>query len=218
MKNILIFGDSNTWGYDMERYIPELDTAQRMTADERWSGRVRTILGEGYHVIEDALNARTLLWDDPYFENRHGLTGLKTALDAHAPLDLVVLQLGCNELKHMFNLTAGMIAGGMEKLVAACQTPYYGYPVPKVLLIAPHPTHPKIGDMLYGFNFGPEAYEKSVQLGAKYRAIAEKYGCGFLDCAELGFELNEVDGLHYSKADHAKLADAAAEKIREMIG
>ncbi len=218
MKNILIFGDSNTWGYDMERYLPELDTAQRMTADERWGGRVRTILGDGYHVIEDALNARTLMWDDPYFENRHGLTGLKTALDAHAPLDLVVLQLGCNELKHMFNLTAGMIACGMEKLVAACLTPYYGYPVPKVLLIAPHPTHPKIGEMLYGFNFGPEAYEKSVQLGEKYRAIAEKYGCGFLDCAELGFELNEIDGLHYSKADHAKLADAAAVKIKEMLG
>jgi lysophospholipase L1-like esterase len=179
---------------------------------------VRTILGDGYHVIEDALNARTLMWDDPYFENRHGLTGLKTALDAHAPLDLVVLQLGCNELKHMFHLTAGMIACGMEKLVAACQTSYYGYPVPKVLLIAPHPTHPKIGDLLYGFNFGPEAYGKSVQLGGEYRAIAEKYGCGFLDCAELGFELNEIDGLHYSKADHAKLADAAAVKIKEMIG
>ena len=118
----------------------------------------------------------------------------------------------------MFHLTAGMIACGMEKLVAACLTSYYGYPVPKVLLIAPHPTHPKIGDLLYGFNFGPEAYEKSVQLGEEYRAIAEKYGCGFLDCAELGFELNEIDGLHYSKADHAKLADAAAVKIREMIG
>ena len=26
--------------------------------------------------------------------------------------DLVVLQMGCNELKHMFNLTAGMIAFG----------------------------------------------------------------------------------------------------------
>ena len=218
MKNILIFGDSNTWGFDVTRYIPELDTAQRMTPDERWSGRLQKILGCEYHIIEDALNARTLMWEDPYFESRHGLKGLQTALDAHAPLDLVVLQLGCNELKHMFHLTAGMIACGMEKLVRACQTSYYNYPVPKVLLIAPHPTHPKIGDMLYGFNFGPEAYEKSCQLGEKYRAIAERTGCGFLDCALLNFELNELDGLHYCHADHAKLADAAAEKIREMLG
>lgn len=37
----------------------------------------------------------------------------------------------------MFNLTAGMISFGVEKLVAAAQTSYYNYPVPKVLLIAP---------------------------------------------------------------------------------
>lgn len=218
MKNILIYGDSNTWGYDMDRYIPELETAQRMTEEERWPCLVQKRLGAEYHIIEDALNARTLMVEDPYFTHRHGLKGLILALDKHAPLDLVVIQLGCNELKHMFNLTSGMIASGMEKLVDACAAQLYGYPAPKVLLIAPHPTHPDIGNMLYGFNFGPDAYQKSVELGGKYRAIAEKKGCGFLDCADLGFTLNETDGLHYSKADHARLAAAAAEKIREMLG
>ena len=218
MKNILIYGDSNTWGYDMSRYIPELETAQRMTADERWSGRVQMLLGDEYRVYEDALNARTLMWEDPYFDYRHGLKGLKIALDKHAPLDLVVFQLGCNELKHMFNLTSGMIAQGMEKLVDACNVSLYGYPAPKVLLIAPHPTRPDIGELLYGENFGPDAYRKSCELGEKYRAIAEKKGCGFIDCAELHFELNAMDGLHYSRADHARLADAAAAKIREMLG
>lgn len=43
------------------------------------------------------------------------------------------------KLMHMFNLTAGMISFGVEKLVAAAQTSYYNYPVPKVLLIAPAP-------------------------------------------------------------------------------
>ena len=31
MKHILIFGDSNTWGYDSAIYIPEADAFQRMT-------------------------------------------------------------------------------------------------------------------------------------------------------------------------------------------
>ena len=35
MKHILIFGDSNTWGYDSARYIPEADAFQRMTETER---------------------------------------------------------------------------------------------------------------------------------------------------------------------------------------
>ena len=31
------------------------------------------------------------------------------------------------------------------------------------------------------------------------------------------FEINTVDGLHYSLADHAKLAPIVVEKIREML-
>lgn len=217
MKHILVFGDSNTWGYDASTYLLELGSGQRMAWDERWPGRVQTLLGDGYRIIENALNARTNMVEDPYFPNRLGLKSLQVALDANAPLDLVVLQMGCNELKHMFNLTAGMIAFGVEHLVQACQASYYAYPAPKVLLIAPHPTHPRIGEMIFGFSFGPDAYAKSLELGKEYRAVAERNGCGFIDCAELGFELNELDGLHYSKADHAKLAPVVADRVREML-
>ncbi len=218
MKNILIYGDSNTWGYDSSRYDPKADAFQRMNESERWPAVVRSLLGPDCHVIEDALNGRTIVWDDPYMPNRNGLQGLRIALDAQAPLDLVVMQLGCNELKDYFNLSAGMIARGMELLVRECQVSYYGYPAPKVLLIAPAPTHPDIALIRKNSNFGPRAYRKSCELGPLYRAIAEKYHCGFIDCAELDFEINTVDGLHYSYADHAKLAPIVAEKIREMLG
>ena len=217
MKNILIYGDSNAWGYDVTRYVAALNTCQRMTEEERWPGRVRAALGSGYNVIEDALNGRTLLQEDPYFPNRNGLMGLRMALDANAPLDLVVIQLGCNELKHMFNLSAGMIASGAEVLVRECAQPLYGYPVPQVLLIAPAPTHPDIGILDAGYNFGPEAYGKSLELGGLYRKVAERNGCVFIDCAELNLEINGIDGLHYSKADHAKLAAAVTERILRML-
>ena len=218
MKNILVFGDSNTWGYDYLTYMPETGNAQRMTFEERWPGRVQMILGDEYRIIENALNARTNVIDDPYFPLRHGLNSLKVALDANAPLDLVVIQMGCNELKHMFNRTAGMIAFGVEQLVNACKEQYYGYPAPKVLIIAPAPTHPDIYKMIFGFSFGPDAYAKSCQFSKEYAAIAERHGCGFVDCAPLNFEINTLDGLHYSKADHAKLAPVVAEKIKEMLG
>lgn len=217
MKNILIYGDSNTWGYDYTRYIPEADVCQRMTETERWPGIVRSILGQDYFIIENAMNGRTVVWDDPYFPDRNGLKGLRTALDTNAPLDLVVLHLGCNELKNFFNLNAGMIAYGMEKLVRECNIPYYDYPAPKVLLIAPAPTHPDIGRLRSAARFGFEAYKKSLELGSCYRQVAERCKCGFIDCGELDFEINPVDGLHYSKADHAKLGTAAAAKIRQML-
>lgn len=218
MKNILIFGDSNAWGYDSSRYVPEADAFRRMDETERWPALVRTLLGAGYHVIEDALNGRTLVWDDPYMPGRNGLQSLKTALDAHAPLDLVAIHLGCNELKDHFSLSPGMIARGAEMLVRECGVSYYGYPAPKVLLIAPAPTHPDIAEIRKNTTFGPAAYRKSCELGKLYRAVAEKHRCGFIDCAELHFEINTVDGLHYSRADHARLAPVVAEKIREMLG
>ena len=93
MKNILCFGDSNTWGYDVTTFNPEIGSGQRMPFDVRWPGRVQNILGSEYHIIEDALNARTVMNQDPYFPHRLGIAGLEAALDAHAPLDLVISNL-----------------------------------------------------------------------------------------------------------------------------
>ena len=76
MKNVWIYGDSSTWVYDSARYVPEADTYQRMNETERWPGLVRSLLGSDYHIIEDALNGRTLVWNDPYMPGRNGLKGL----------------------------------------------------------------------------------------------------------------------------------------------
>jgi len=98
----------------------------------------------------------------------------------------------------MFALTAGMIAFGVEKLVLEAKKSFYGYPVPRILVIAPHPTHAKISEMIFGFSFGPEAHAKSVGFSKAYGEMAVRQGVEFLDCAPLQFELNEMDGLHYS--------------------
>ncbi len=217
MKHILCFGDSNMWGYDHSTYDPALGSGLRMDFDTRWPGIVQNNLGNQYRIIEDALNGRTIMVDDPYFSGRIGKDSLQVALDAHAPLDMVVFQLGVNELKHMFNLNAGMIALGMERLVLMAKEAKYGYTAPKILLIAPHPVKKHIEDMIFGFSFGVLAYEKSCQLGALYADIAKRHGCEFIDCAELNFVINDLDGLHYDKADHAKLGEVVSAKIKEML-
>ena len=217
MKNILCFGDSNTWGYDFSTYDELIGSGKRLPFDLRWTGIVQNILGNEYRIIEDALNARTISHDDPYFPDRHGLKSFETALDAHSPIDLVVIQLGVNELKQMYNLTGGMIAYGIEKLVIAAKKSFYGYPEPKVLLVAPHPVHPDIAKMIFGFVFGNDAYSKSLELGKLYKDVAERNSCEFIDCAELSFSVNTLDGLHYSKEDHEKLGKTIANKIKEIF-
>ena len=217
MKTILCFGDSNSWGFDADTYDAATGIVKRMPFDARWPGIASRILGPDYRVIENALNGRTLMREDPYFPHRLGIASLEEALDVNAPLDLVVIHLGANELKHFFNQTAGMIAFGLEKLVQAAKTSHYGYAVPQVLIIAPAPVRPDIDKAIFGFSFGPLTYEKSLALGGLYADVARLYDCGFLDCAPLGFSLSDLDGLHYSREDHAKLGPAAAGKIIEML-
>lgn len=218
MKNILAFGDSNTWGYDYLTFTHETGVQGRMAYDERWTGRLALLLGENYRVIEDGLNSRTICVEDPCIPHRRGMDSLAVALEAQAPLDLVIIQLGANEFKTMYSRNPGAIAFGLEHMIRLCKQPRYGYPAPQVLIVAPAPIHPQAHTMQLGYNYGPDAYERSVRVGKEYATVAARHGCGFLDGADLHFELNTLDGVHYSRADHAKLAEAVCAKVREMLG
>ena len=65
MKTVLCYGDSNTWGYS------PID-GTRYARDVRWPGVLRNELGEGYLVIEEGLNGRTTVWDDPIEGYKNG--------------------------------------------------------------------------------------------------------------------------------------------------
>ncbi len=217
MKTILTFGDSNTWGYDYLTYSPDTGVRGRMSFEERWPGRVQHLLGDEYRIIEEALNSRTIVVEDPCIPFRRGIDSLKVALEAHAPLDLVVIQLGANEFKTMYSRSPGAIAFGLDHMIRACKEQKYGFAAPKVLIVAPAPVHPDTEHMALGFNYGPDAYEKSLAIGKEYAVVAARHNCGFIDGAALDFELNTIDGVHYSRNDHKKLAEAVADKIREML-
>src|SRR4051812_39753729 len=60
-KRIMVYGDSNTWGY-----IPvESGLTTRYPENVRWPGILRAALGPGYEVIDEGLSARTTDVPDP---------------------------------------------------------------------------------------------------------------------------------------------------------
>ena len=73
---------------------------------------MQTELGPDYRVIDEGLNGRTTVWDDPIEEYRYGKQHLIPLLDTHAPLDLVVIFLGTNDLKSRYDLTAQDVSFG----------------------------------------------------------------------------------------------------------
>lgn len=95
-RSILCFGDSLTWGWiPVEESSPTL----RYPYHQRWTGAMAGELGDGYHIVEEGLSARTTSCDDPNDPRLNGSTYLPTALASHLPLDLVILMLGTNDTK-----------------------------------------------------------------------------------------------------------------------
>ena len=207
MKTILCYGDSNTWGYDPA-------TQTRFPRDVRWPGVLRSELGEGYLVIEEGLNGRTTVWDDPIEMDKNGATYLRPCIQTHKPMDLVIIMLGTNDLKTRFSLPAYDIASGAGVLVDIVKKSDTGIggEAPEVLLIAPPPAVE-----LTGFaEMFEDAVEKSGGFARHYRRVSNEKGCHYLNAGD-HVESSPLDGIHLEVDMHTRLGKAMAAKVREIL-
>lgn len=87
MKNILCFGDSNTYGYNPV-------TKGRFPDNIRWTGRLKCKVEKyNYSVIEEGLVGRTTVFEDSVRTGRKGSDFLIPLLESHFPVDTVILML-----------------------------------------------------------------------------------------------------------------------------
>ena len=217
MRNILCFGDSNTWGYDPAA-TATAPLPMRYAPDVRWTGVLAKELGAAFRIIEEGQNGRTTVHEDPTaWASRNGRTYLPSCLESHKPIDLVILMLGTNDLKSMFGVTPGEIATGAGILLRTILQSEAGpgFKAPKVLLVCP----PAIGD-LRGL---PEleaklvgARDKSLKLPAYYDAVAKQHGVAFFNSQEV-IVPSEVDGIHLDARDHLALGRALAAKAKKLL-
>jgi lysophospholipase L1-like esterase len=207
MPVIIAFGDSNTWGSDPA-------TGGRFPREQRWPTVMQRELGSEYEVIAEGLRGRTTVHDDPIEPYRSGADALPPCLMSHAPVDLVILALGCNDLKKRFSVSAFDIAEGAARLIFLARA--YGEGpdgrAPGILLVAPPPIARLTG---YAEMFEGGA-EKSRLLGERFREIARQEGIAFLDAGAV-IRCSDLDGIHYEADQHALLGRAAAEAARKAL-
>ncbi len=210
MKTILCFGDSNTWGcvptnpLVVERYANEM----------RWTGVLNQQLGDGYDIIEEGLNGRTTVWDDPVESIMSGKAYLMPCLTSHMPLDLVILMLGTNDLKQRFSVSAFDIAESAGSLVKMIQKSEIGPAgeAPQVLLLAPPPLG-KLSEFAEMFAGG---MEKSILLGHHYQRVADLLQCSYLNTADI-IVSSDFDGIHLEADAHLELGVRLAGVVREIL-
>ena len=211
MKQILVYGDSLSWGI-----IP--GTRQRLAFEQRWPGVLESQLlasGSQVRVIEDCLNGRRTVWEDPFKPGRNGLAGLEQRIEINSPLSLVILMLGINDFQSMHQLNAWHSAQGIAALVRAIrQAPVEpGMPVPPILIVAPPQAGEAKGSMAQKFD---GALERSAGLSAAYQQVAGEMGCAFLD-AGLLVSTSKVDGIHLDADQHVVLGREIARVVAGLI-
>lgn len=204
MKHILCFGDSNTHGY-----IPG---GGRYDLNTRWTGRLAKLLGSGYRIIEEGQNGRTSSFDDPFDPYKNAMNYIIPCLQTHEPLDLTVLMLGSNDMKHYLNPSVTKIADSLARLCATIQE-NSGAPV---LLVSPILLGDQMETSEFASSFPPSSIAMSHELGRALKQVADDLHTPFLDAAQITGPSAE-DSLHLTAGGHQKLAEALAEKVRTIL-
>jgi lysophospholipase L1-like esterase len=204
VQQVLVYSDSLTWGI-----VPT--TRMRLPFDSRWPGVMEMALsarGHSVRIIEDCLNGRRTVWEDPFKPGRNGLAGLEQRIEINSPLQLVMLMLGTNDFQSMHPHTAWHAAQGMATLVNAVRRAPIepGMPVPRVLVIAPPPILVPRGPIAPKFTGGGE---KSVGLAQAYSSIATELNCHYFDAGSV-IAASPADGIHLDADQHQRLGNALA--------
>lgn len=210
-RTLLCYGDSNTYGTPPMAALGEM---RRFSADERWPGILAATLGSRWRVIDEGLPGRTTVHPDPIAGRyKNGLAVLPAILESHAPLDLVVLMLGTNDLKARFAVPAVEIADSVAKLMLCVRQSFAGPggAAPQVLLVCPPPVIEAgcLADIFAG------GAAKSSMLAWHYAAVAQRFGTAYLDAGPL-VGSSTLDGVHLDPAAHRTLGLAVAAHVASM--
>ena len=191
MKQILAFGDSNTWGL-----IP--GSGERYPEHIRWTGILRKAAASyGYRVLEDGV------CQDPSRFGRRGLDAIDRYREADS-LSAVILMLGTNDCKTVFRASPEQIGCGLEQCLIRFERLI---PPEKILVVSPL----LLGKDVWKPEKDPVFDKQSVRTCAAlkdiYRKIAERRGCAFLAASDHA-EACHVDEEHLNAEGHEHLAAA----------
>ena len=217
-KRLLIYGDSNSWGY--------LDDGLGHRFERRWPVEMCRHLSavQPVTLIEECLPGRTTNIDDPVMGTAYnGLSPLEAVLLSHQPLDHIVIMLGTNDLKARFSRSAEDIASAavglanLARSVPAGRGGWSGGQTSEVSLVCPLVLGQRAGD--HAWERADEwagAPEKSAALAAAFQAACHTANIRLIDGNLFG-RSSARDPIHWDAQTHLEFGEGMARTLQPNL-
>jgi len=214
---VLCYGDSNTFG------ASDTVASARHPYEQRWTTVLQRTLGERFVVVPEGLNARTTVIDDPFEfpeysssggEGLNGMRYLMPCLHSHKPVDVVVLALGCNDLKARHGLGATDIVSGISSLVSAVRRSSAGSSgqPPRVIVLSPPACRETDTAVDWGFK---GCAKKSREVIAACASMCTRESVPFVDVSKLADP--GMDGIHFGVRAAEPIGQKLAEEVKWLL-
>ena len=199
MFKILCFGDSNTYGFNPENY-------RRYDENTRWSGILKHSLNK-YTIIEKGCNNRAI------YNNAGEFNSLNIIEKYLNDIDLVILQVGINDLQIQYNFTQEEFEKNLKNLLSKIKTCSR---IKNIILICPNVIKESILNSYFSNLFDKKSIEDSKKLPELYKKISKEYNCNLIDLNTI-ITPSKIDGLHCEKEAHKQIATEVQKQIECIL-
>ena len=201
MKNILCYGDSNTFGYNTK-------DNSRYDENTRWTAFLQKNLGEEYRVINEGMPNRTGFVDNPdgiLFSSQKHFPDILSKIDS---VYILILAIGTNDLMFKYNINFDTVEKGLNNLIKTAKEK-----TNNIIIIPPTIMTEKILTGSFNSMFDKTSIIKSKEAGKIFKQISAENNCRYFDINEF-VSPSDVDGLHYNEKSHKIIADKLTEFIK----
>jgi lysophospholipase L1-like esterase len=199
--NILVIGDSNG------------------ASGTGWVIQLQKLLNHSDILINYSIGGNTIGFDNLDRDTLNTLKNIgnyiKNAEDSVKTLDKILICLGTNDCKAVFDSLQSLVPVNLEKLVQAIRNyPFAAETIPAIVLITPPPI--ASDSILLPKYFGGR--ERLEKLLPSYRIVADKYNCLYVDIYHplvKDFMSFTTDGIHLNETGSATAAEIINEAIKK---
>ena len=192
MKKLILFGDSNTYGYDPRGFL-----GGRYPEDVRWTTHVKEALKDSYEIVEEGMNGRMLP------ELGYGL--FTTVIQGLSREDVFVMMLGTNDILLTNHPNVDATLQRLDNILSYvsknCLATF-------ILIAPPYISALDQQMLLY--------HDCSVEMNEGYMKLAKAHNIKAIDAGSWNIEMG-YDGVHFSIEGHKKFSEFLLKSLAEIM-